>query len=102
MTRRDVDKARLRDRRQLQYGYKIEIHNLLPTEVKIEIHDQIPVARHEDIKVKPLHFSPEPTEKSELNVYEWSVDIPAGEELSLSYDFLVEHPRSMKIIGLIE
>ena len=102
LTRRDVDKARLRDRRQLQYGYKIEIHNLLPTKVTIEIHDQIPVARHEDIKVKPLHLSPDPTDKSELNVYEWSVDVPAGEELSLSYDFLVEHPRSMKIIGLID
>jgi uncharacterized protein (TIGR02231 family) len=102
LTRRDVDKARLRDRRQLQYGYKIEIHNLLATDALVEIHDQLPMARHEDIKVKLLSSTHEPVEKSELNVYEWVVDVPAGEEVSLSFEFLVEHPRSMKIIGLID
>jgi uncharacterized protein (TIGR02231 family) len=102
LTRRDVDKARLRDRRQLQYGYKIEVHNLLSTDAKVEIHDQLPVTRHEDIKVKPLNISLEPEEISDLNVYEWIVNVPAGEKISLSFEFLVEHPRSMKIIGLID
>lgn len=102
LTRRDVDKARLRDRRQLQYGYKIEVHNLLSTEAMVEIHDQLPMARHEDIKVKAQNISLEPNEISDLNVYEWRVDVPAGEKISLNFEFLVEHPRSMKIIGLID
>jgi uncharacterized protein (TIGR02231 family) len=47
LEKRDVDKRLLRDNRQLRYGYKIELKNLLATEAKVEVHDQIPVARHE-------------------------------------------------------
>jgi uncharacterized protein (TIGR02231 family) len=102
LTRRDVDKKRLRDRRQLQYGYKIELKNLMPAGVQVEVHDHIPVARHEEIRVKLLQFEPEPVEHSDLNLFEWQITVPAGQERAISYDFIVEHPRDLKIIGMVD
>jgi uncharacterized protein (TIGR02231 family) len=100
LEKRDVDKRLLRDNRQLRYGYKIELKNLLATEAKVEVHDQIPVARHEQIKVKLERANPEPTEQSELHLLEWHLTLAAGAEKTVTFDFLVEHPRSLQVTGL--
>lgn len=102
LSRRDVDKALLRDKRQLRYGYKIKLENLTGSEADIEIHDHIPVARHEDIKVKLERISPELAKHSDLNLMEWHLTLAPGAEQTLQYDFLVEHPRTLQVNGLIE
>jgi uncharacterized protein (TIGR02231 family) len=102
LARRDVDKTLLRDKRQLRYGYKIELQNLTATEAKIEIHDHIPVARHEEIKIKLEKMMPQPAEHSDLNLMEWQMKIPAGATQTIEYEFLIEHPRSLQVVGLTE
>lgn len=102
LARRDVDKRLLRDNRQLRYGYKIVAKNLLPTAAKMEIHDHIPVARHEQIKVKLEEVEPQPSEKSDLNLLEWRFSLPPAAEKTITYTFLVEHPRAMTVTGLID
>ncbi|MCB9445588.1 MAG: DUF4139 domain-containing protein [Ardenticatenaceae bacterium] len=53
MIKRDVDKRLLRDNRQLRYGYEIKIKNPgFSMAGQIELQDQIPVSRHEQIKIK--------------------------------------------------
>jgi uncharacterized protein (TIGR02231 family) len=100
LARRDVDKALLRDKRQLRYGYKIEVQNLLSGEARLELQDHIPVSRHEDIKVKLESAAPQPAERSDLNILEWRLTLPAGAKQAIQYDFLVEHPRSLQVVGL--
>jgi uncharacterized protein (TIGR02231 family) len=100
LEKRDVDKRLLRDNRQVRFGYKIEIKNLLPTEAKLEVHDHIPVARHEQIKVKLDKVKPEPAEQTDLHLLEWHLSLAAGETQMIEYEFVVEHPRSMQIVGL--
>jgi uncharacterized protein (TIGR02231 family) len=102
LTKRDVDKRILRDNRQLRYGYKIELKNLLPVAAAVEIHDHIPVSRHEQIKVKLEQVKPEPAEKSDLNLLEWRLSLPAGATQTIEYEYTVEHPRSLQVIGLLE
>jgi len=100
LVRRDVDKARLRDRRQLVFGYELTLKNLLSKEVEIEVEDHFPVSKHEDIKIKLLDISPEPEDQSELNLLTWQVKIGSGEELKIRFEFQVEHPRSLPISGI--
>jgi uncharacterized protein (TIGR02231 family) len=100
LEKRDVDKRLLRDNRQVRFGYKIEIKNLLPTEAKLEVHDHIPVARHEQIKVKLDKVKPEPAEQTDLHLSEWHLSLAAGETQTIEYEFVVEHPRSLQIVGL--
>jgi uncharacterized protein (TIGR02231 family) len=102
LIRREVDKTRLRDKRQIQYGYETTIKNLLSRAVDVELHDHAPVARHEEITVKLLSSSPDPTERSELNMMEWHFSLPAGATEKVRYEYQVEHPRSLQVSGLVD
>jgi uncharacterized protein (TIGR02231 family) len=100
LKRREVDKKLIGDKRRLHCAYEIALENLLPTEAKITLHDQIPVARHEDIKVKLASVEPEPTERTELNLLDWELVLAPGEKRIVRFDFTVEHPREMHLTGL--
>jgi uncharacterized protein (TIGR02231 family) len=100
LIQRDVDKILLRDRRQLSFGLKIEVTNLLSEEVNIEIQDHIPVARHEDIKVRLIEADPEPVEHSELNLLIWELRVLPEQEQVIQYAYRVDHPRDMHVVGL--
>jgi uncharacterized protein (TIGR02231 family) len=102
LTKREVDKKMLRDVRRTRYGYELELQNLLNEAVKIEVHDQIPVARNEQIKVKLELTRPAPTEQSDLNLLEWHLTLPAGAKQQIAYEFVVEHPPALRITGLYE
>ncbi|HIP96160.1 MAG TPA: mucoidy inhibitor MuiA family protein [Anaerolineae bacterium] len=100
LKRREVDKRFLGDRRRLRYGYEITLENLLPVEAKITLHDQIPVPRHEDIKVKLESADPKPTERTELNLLNWKLTLGPGRKQVVRFDFTVEHPRGIRLLGL--
>jgi uncharacterized protein (TIGR02231 family) len=102
LTQRGVEKTRLRDRRELSYGYEIKLRNLLPAEAEIEVQDHIPLPRHEDIKVELERTSLEPTDHSELNLLTWRLVVHADEEKSIQYEYSVSHPRQMSVIGLVD
>jgi uncharacterized protein (TIGR02231 family) len=100
LVKRDVDKVRLRDKRHIRYGFEIEIDNLMSSDVNLELQDQLPVSRHEDIKVRLESSEPEPSETSELNIIEWQLIIKAGEKRKIKFGYLVEHPRDLVVNGL--
>jgi hypothetical protein len=84
------------------FGYEIELHNLLKDPVSIEVQDHVPVSRHEDIKLKILQVEPKPVEHSELNILEWQADIPSEDKKIIQYEFMIEHPRDVRVVGLID
>ena len=102
LLRRQVDKRFLRDNRTVQYGYKITLKNLLSTPVKVTIQDQLPVSRHDQIKVKLDTIRPEPQEKSDLNLFTWKISLPASNQDAVAYEYTVEHPRDLVVSGLID
>lgn len=102
LARREVEKRFMQDIRQLRYGYKLVLKNLLALPVQVELHDHIPVSRHEQIKVKLENVQPAPAQKSDLNLLEWHLKLAAQAEQTVVYDYLVEYPRSMQVRGLID
>ncbi|MAT98170.1 MAG: hypothetical protein CL608_13580 [Anaerolineaceae bacterium] len=102
LARRDVDKKLLRDQRQLRYGYTIELKNLLKTEAQVVIKDHVPVSRHEQIKVKLEEARPQPTEQTDLNLLEWQLNLDSGAEATVRYEYSVEHPRNLNVVGLLD
>jgi uncharacterized protein (TIGR02231 family) len=100
LKRREVDKKFIGDKRRLHYAYEITLENLLPTEAQVTLHDQIPVSRHEDVKVKLSAAEPEPSEQSELNLLDWELELAPGEKRDVRFGFTVEHPRAMRLTGL--
>jgi uncharacterized protein (TIGR02231 family) len=102
LVRRDVDKKLLRDQRQIRYGYKIELENLLPFSAEISVEDQIPVSKHEEIKVKLESANPQPAETSDLNIMQWQLRLDSGTKRTINYEFSIQHPRSIELQGIAE
>ena len=64
------------------------------------IQDQIPVAGHEDIKVRLDGATPKPDRRTELNLLEWDLTLPTQTKQNLRFDFSVEYPQDLPVIGL--
>jgi uncharacterized protein (TIGR02231 family) len=102
MTARDVDKASiLGDRRRVRYGFEIEVENLRDRPQEVLVRDHLPVARDEQIKVRLDSADPKPQEHSDLNQLEWKLTLDKGAKRTIRYEFSVEHPRQMEVVGLI-
>jgi uncharacterized protein (TIGR02231 family) len=100
LKRREVDKKFIGDRRRLRYGYEITLENHLAVKARITLHDQMPVPRHEEIKVRLESAVPKPAEQTELNLLDWEITLAAGEKQAVRFDFTIEHPRAMELVGL--
>jgi uncharacterized protein (TIGR02231 family) len=100
LVRRDVDKSLLGGKRRVRYAYEIRLENLLAQDAKITVHDQIPASRHEDIKVKLESAEPAPSENTELNLLDWEITLAARQKQTIRFDFMVEHPQTMQVLGL--
>jgi uncharacterized protein (TIGR02231 family) len=101
-TERAVDKGNLLqgDIRRSIYAYRISIHNYAPGPRKVIVRDHIPVPQHERIKVRVQSIMPPPVERTKLELLTWEFSLPAAGEYVIEYRFSVEHPQSLRIIGL--
>jgi hypothetical protein len=95
-----VDKQFLGNNRRLRYAYDITVENLKRSAEQVTVMDQIPVSRHEEIKVKGVVTEPEPTERSDLGLVKWTFVVEGGGKRTLHLAFTVEHPRERQVIGL--
>jgi uncharacterized protein (TIGR02231 family) len=100
LTERTTAKNLIGNIRRTTVGYKIKLTNNLSTPAHITLYDQVPVARHEDIKIKLQDAQPRPTEQSDLNIMKWVMDLPAQSKREVTFTFSIEHPRDVKLTGL--
>ncbi|MBP7688239.1 MAG: mucoidy inhibitor MuiA family protein [Thermoflexales bacterium] len=97
---REVDKKIIGDRRRIRVAYEIEVRNLRDRAIDLEVRDQLPVSRHEQIKVKLEAADPKPIEQTELNELIWKLSPAANAKQLCRFDFTIEHPALMQVIGL--
>jgi uncharacterized protein (TIGR02231 family) len=100
LKRRDVEKTIIGGKRRLHFGYEITLENLTSAEAVLLLHDQMPASKHEDIKVRLESADPKPAEQSELNLLDWELKLAPKEEVIVRFDFGVEAPQGMNVIGL--
>lgn len=100
LKRRDVDKRLIGGKRRTVYGYEIKVENLLSAQARVTLHDQLPVSRHEEIKIRLESADPRPTKQTELNLLDWELTLAPKEKRVIRFDFSVEHPQGMEVMGL--
>ena len=100
LARQDVDRRFLGDKRRVTLGYTISVENHTGAPQVIEVRDQIPVGRHEDIRVKLEESKPNPTSQDDVGRLAWRLPLPPATPQRLRYEFTVEFPRAMNVIGL--
>ena len=101
LVKREVDRNFIGNVRRQNFGFKIEVENNKPHRVELTVLDQIPISRHEQIKIKPHHPAPQP-ETDDLGLMTWKLNLPAGTKRELHSDYVVESPREMTLTGLTE
>lgn len=96
---RETDKKLLGDTKRTRFRYQIDLENHLPEEAVIILREQIPASTHASIKVK-LETQESKPELPLPGILEWKFTLPAGAKREVSYDYVVEHPQNMTILGL--
>jgi uncharacterized protein (TIGR02231 family) len=99
LSERQVDKTFLAGNRRITYAYRLKITNLLDRVNHIQINDQIPHSRTEQVKVKILKVSPQ-IQPGELGRLIWELDLPANSKAQIDYQFSIEHPEGVRVQGL--
>lgn len=97
---REMDKTLLGDRRRIRYGYTITLENLRDAPQAILVRDQLPVARDEQIKTRLETADPKPAEHDDLNLLEWKLTLPPSGKQKVRFEFTVEYPRTLDVVGL--
>ena len=100
LKRREVGKQFIGGKRHQSFGYEMRLENLLGTAIRLTVQDQIPVPRHEEIKVKLELIEPKPTQQSELNLLKWELAMEPKAKRVLRFDFSVDSPQEMEVVGL--
>ncbi|GCE47010.1 uncharacterized protein (TIGR02231 family) [Thermosporothrix hazakensis] len=103
LTEANVEKGNLLqgDIRRLTYGYQITVQNYASTTRNIVVCDRLPVPQHERIKVRVTQLQPPPVERTKLELLTWKKALATDEKYTIDYRFVVEHPRDLRVVGLV-
>jgi len=94
---RRASKTLIGSTRRIDLSYEITLSNLLPRPAQVTLQDQLPVPRHESIKVKPGVMTPPPDTTTDLGIMTWSILLAPGEHRSIAFAFAVEHPKDIAL-----
>lgn len=99
LVEREVDKRFIGNLRKITYGYRLQISNLLDTEARLQLIEQLPVSRNEQIKVRLNRTNPQ-IQLGEMGILQWNFTLPSQERQEIYYQFTVEHPPQLTVMGL--
>ena len=85
---------------RIRYAYTIEVENLRDAPQTVLVRDQLPVSRHEQIKVRLDSAEPKPDKHTDLNQLEWKLTLDPRAKQTVRFAFSVESPRTMDVVGL--
>jgi uncharacterized protein (TIGR02231 family) len=99
LVERLVDKRLISNQRRITYSYRLIITNLLDKEVNLKVTEQLPVSRNEQIKVRLSRSNPQ-IQLGEMGILEWELTLLPQEKRDIYYQFNVEHPPDLMVVGL--
>lgn len=99
LVEREVDKRFISGQRRTTYAYRLKLTNLRDCPAPLTLSEQLPVSRHEQIKVRLSRSQPQ-IPLSEMGLLAWSLTLPPNAKQELFYQFSVEHPADLTVVGL--
>ena len=99
LVERHVDKKLIGSHRRTTYAYRLVITNLRDQEINLKLTEQLPVSRNEQIKVRLLRSNPQ-IQLGEMGMLEWLFALSPQSQRELYYQFTVEHPPELSVVGL--
>lgn len=99
LVEREVDKRFIGNVRKITYAYRLQISNLLEIEANLELMEQLPVSRNEQIKVRLNRTNPQ-IQPGEMGTLQWNLTLAPQQKQEIYYQFTVEHPPQLSVMGL--
>jgi uncharacterized protein (TIGR02231 family) len=99
LVERQVEKKSTGNQRIVSYAYRLVITNLRNQEIQLTVMEQLPVSRHEKLKVSVTMTAPK-IQPNEMGLLKWSLTLSPKEKQDLYYQFVVENPPDLTVIGL--
>lgn len=99
LTRRETSKPLVGGNRRTAMRWTITVANHRPAPIRVAVVDRFPVPRHEDVKVRDAKASPEPVERTDLDVVTWRFELAPGATQELTLSFTLEHPKGLRLTG---
>lgn len=99
LVERQVDKKMIGHQRRTSYAYRLNVTNLQQVQVHLTLREQLPVSRNEQIKVRSTLTNPKIV-VGEMGLLEWEISLLPQAKQELYYQFVVEHPPDLTVIGL--
>ena len=99
LVERQVDKKLIGNQRRTSYAYRLSVTNLRQVQVHLTLQEQLPVSRNEQIKVRLTLTNPKIV-AGEMGLLEWIMSLPPQAKQELYYQFVVEHPPDLTVMGL--
>ncbi len=78
------------------YVYDITLKNLKPVAIEIEVLDQLPVSKQEDIKVEPGDTNGA-VYTAEIGRLEWKLNLAPKESKKLRFAYTVKYPKNKQV-----
>ncbi|MDT5025201.1 MAG: hypothetical protein QOE61_1627, partial [Micromonosporaceae bacterium] len=99
LVRRAATKAMLGAARRRDAEHRIRVTNHTPAAARVTVLDQLPVSRDEGIVVKEQRLEPVPTERTDLGVLTWLLDLAPGETKDIHVGVRVESAKGLDVLG---
>ncbi|MDF0554660.1 mucoidy inhibitor MuiA family protein [Kamptonema sp. UHCC 0994] len=99
LVERQVDKKLIGNQRRTSYAYRLIITNLRQVQASLTLKEQLPVSRNEQIKVRLTLTNPK-VQVGEMGLLEWVIELPPQGKQELYYQFVVENPPDLNVLGL--
>ncbi len=99
LVERQVEKKLIGNHRRITYAYRLVITNLRELATDLTLTEQLPVSCSEQIKVRLTDSNPE-IHNDEMGILKWSLILPPESKQELYYQFTVEHPLDLAVVGL--
>jgi len=80
------------------YEYRIRIENVHDREADVELEDQSPLSRTDDVQVKFLGSSVEAVKADEKGILRWQLKPAAKSPVEVTFRYAVEHPLNRTVI----
>jgi uncharacterized protein (TIGR02231 family) len=85
---------------QINYEYAIDVVSAKDKEIGVNINDNFPVSRNEQIRIALESPKKEEAKISDDGIISWDLRLKSNEKKTLKIKFRVEHPKDLRITGL--
>lgn len=100
LIKREAERDETGLNRIIHYTYQITVNHQLDRPLHIRIQDQLPLSRHDKVRVKLHHANPPVTTQTPLNILEWDLTIAEQNSITITFSFTIEFPSYIRLQGL--